>query len=371
MAEAKPCCLQDFRIGKPIGAGRFGKVYLATHIPSGATVALKTLSKQALLKEKCVVQLRREVEIQSRLSHPNILKILAYFHDKQRAYIVMEHCPEGELFGLLRSAPEHRLDEDTARSHVAAVSEALRYCHERHVLHRDIKPENLLLGSDGHVKLADFGWSIHAPKPFDARTTLCGTPEYLAPELAASLAGDSRSTHSSAADMWSLGCLAYELLFGFTPFHTPPVEPARRGARDPPPPPPEVALARRIMGGEWSFPSEPAVSDSAKDFMTRLIQHDPAARMTAVEACEHPWIVGTSHTAVPMAASTTPSTLPTRTTPGMFPVSSGTSRRSGASSGDSAGLVTDGRARARVRLGPARRVTKEATVAQSGAKVRL
>jgi aurora kinase len=106
-----------------------------------------------------------------------------------------------------------RFSESRTATYVAQLAGALRYCHAKHVIHRDIKPENLLLGLAGELKIADFGWSVHAPS--SRRRTLCGTLDYLPPEMV-----EGRE-HDAAVDCWSLGVLAYEFLVGAAPFEAP------------------------------------------------------------------------------------------------------------------------------------------------------
>jgi len=283
--------LSDFVIGRALGRGRFGHVYSATHKATGRRVAVKSLSKAALIREGCVNQLRREVETQARLRHPNIARQLAYFHDANRAIIVLEFCEGGELFRRLQGLPGHRMEEPESRTMVAGVADALRHCHRRSVIHRDVKPENILLDAEGVPKLADFGWSVHAPAPFDGRTTLCGTPEYLAPELAAALVAAetgtvSRSKHGRPADMWALGCLAFELLSGETPFAV------ARPADDADTETGVLGMAARIRRCEWDFPAGLDVPTEAADFCRRLLVREPAERMSAEEACGHAWVGG-------------------------------------------------------------------------------
>lgn len=125
-------------------------------------------------------QVRREIEIQSHLRHPNILRLYGYFHDATRIYLILEYAPKGALYKELQNHPNKRLDEKRTAGYILSLADALNYLHERDVIHRDIKPENLLLGHNGELKIADFGWSVHEPN--SARTTLCGTVDYLPPE---------------------------------------------------------------------------------------------------------------------------------------------------------------------------------------------
>jgi serine/threonine protein kinase len=215
-ALRRPWVLEDFEMGKPLGRGKFGNVYMAREKRTGSVVALKVLSKPSMVTEGAQDALRREVMIQSRLRHRSILRMVGWFHNPKSAFLVLEHAPNGEVFRRLKA--KGRLDEATAANYMKQLVEAVAYMHACHVIHRDIKPENLLLGADGSVKVADFGAAIHAPPPHHRRTTLCGTPEYLAPELARELAGQGRPNYDHLVDVWALGVLCYELLTGKTPF---------------------------------------------------------------------------------------------------------------------------------------------------------
>lgn len=145
------------------------------------------------------------------------------------------------------------------------LSIALDYCHGKHVIHRDIKPENLLIGQKGEIKIADFGWSVHAPT--SRRTTLCGTLDYLPPEMV-----EARE-HDSTADIWSLGVLMYEFLVGSPPFEA-------EGYR---------ATYRRISNVDLRFP--PIVTPGARDLISRLLVKDQSKRLKLSEIPKHPWIV--------------------------------------------------------------------------------
>lgn len=160
--------------------GKFGNVYLAREKDTKFVVALKVLFKKQIHRDNVEHQVRREIEIQSHLRHPNILRLYGYFHDTTRIYLILEYAPEGALYKELQSQPNKRLDEQRTAKYILALADALIYLHERDVIHRDIKPENLLLGHKGVLKIADFGWSVHEPN--SSRTTLCGTVDYLPPE---------------------------------------------------------------------------------------------------------------------------------------------------------------------------------------------
>ncbi|EFN68190.1 Serine/threonine-protein kinase Ial [Camponotus floridanus] len=202
--------LGDFEIGAPLGRGKFGRVYLAREKTMHYMVALKTLYKVELVKGRVEKQVMREIEIQTHLKHPHILQLLTYFHDTKRIYLVLEFAARGELYKELKRQPDGRFNEHLSAKYTYQVADALEYCHKNDVIHRDIKPENLLLTYDGDIKLADFGWSVHAPS--SKRFTLCGTLDYLPPEMVMG------QTYDVYVDHWCLGILCYEFLAGKPPF---------------------------------------------------------------------------------------------------------------------------------------------------------
>jgi serine/threonine protein kinase len=182
-----------------------------TKTPPQFILALKCLYKNEIIENRVEKQTRREIEIQSNLRHPNILRLYGYFHDERRIFLMIEFAGKGELYRQL--AKVGRFSEKRSARYIDQMADALGYLHSKHVIHRDIKPENLLLGIDGELKIGDFGWSVHAPS--NRRTTLCGTPDYLPPEMV-----EGRS-HTERVDHWALGVLTYEFLVGRPPFEDP------------------------------------------------------------------------------------------------------------------------------------------------------
>ncbi|KAM7261759.1 hypothetical protein ACFE04_020836 [Oxalis oulophora] len=149
--------LEEFEIGKPLGNGQFGRVYVAREKKYKYVVALKVLFKKQVEKYRFHSQLKREMEIQSTLRHPNILRLYGWFHDTERIFLILEYAHRGELYGEIKKG---YLSEKQAATYIASLTEALAYCHAKDVIHRDIKPENFLLDHEGRLKIADFGWSI-------------------------------------------------------------------------------------------------------------------------------------------------------------------------------------------------------------------
>ncbi|KER33164.1 hypothetical protein T265_00865 [Opisthorchis viverrini] len=202
------CVLSDFDIGRQLGRGKFGTVFLAKTRETGFLCAIKVIFKKQIVKNGLEHQIRREVEIMSHLQHPNILQMYTYFHDHKRIYLVLELAYYGQMYSDLRRLG--RFNDWRAATYVYQLCDALIYCHRMKVIHRDIKPENLLIGFNHELKLSDFGWSVHAPSL--RRRTICGTLDYLAPEMVTGKGHDERVDH------WTVGILCYEMLCGHPPF---------------------------------------------------------------------------------------------------------------------------------------------------------
>jgi aurora kinase, other len=255
-----------FEIGKPLGKGKFGRVYLARERATGFVCALKVLHKSELQNNKVEKQVRREIEIQSNLAHPNILRLYGHFHDTKRIFLILEFAGKGELYKHLRKA--QKFPEALAAQYVAQMASALKYLHRKHVIHRDIKPENILVGIHGEIKISDFGWSVHAPN--NRRNTMCGTLDYLPPEMIKP--GREDNYYSEKVDLWSLGVLTYEFLVGEAPFEDS-----------------MVMTQRRIARCEMTIPG--FVSAEARDLIKKLLVLDPEKRLSLEEVEVHPWIL--------------------------------------------------------------------------------
>lgn len=254
--------LSDFNIGLGLGKGKFGNVYLCEEKVSGYIVAIKAMYKSELQVNNAEQQLRREIEIQAKLRHPNILRLYGYFHDDRCVYLILEYAPNGEVYKILRKSGP--FSEPVAAQYLMQMANALKYLHARNVIHRDIKPENLLIGLRGEIKLADFGWSIHTQ---NRRQTLCGTLDYLSPEMV-----EGRQ-HDEKVDIWSLGVLCYEFLVGRPPFEN-------ENHRE---------TYRRIVHVDLRFPD--SVSAEARDLIVQLLQKDSAKRVSLGQVLRHPWIL--------------------------------------------------------------------------------
>ncbi|GAA5864137.1 hypothetical protein JCM3774_006393 [Rhodotorula dairenensis] len=259
-----PFSLASFEIGRPLGKGKFGRVYMArTKTEPHYIVALKCLHKEELVKNKVEKQVRREIEIQSHLAHPNILRLHGYFHDEKRIFLILEFAGRGELYKQLSKVG--RFNEKRSSRYIAQMADALGYLHAKHVMHRDIKPENILIGINGELKIGDFGWSVHAPS--NRRNTLCGTLDYLPPEMV------ENREHTDKVDLWALGVLTYEFLVGAPPFED------LSG---------HEATYKKIVRVQYTIPAH--VSPEAQDLIRKLLRYKPEDRLPLAEVSRHPWI---------------------------------------------------------------------------------
>ncbi|KAL8678549.1 MAG: hypothetical protein Q9186_005094 [Xanthomendoza sp. 1 TL-2023] len=208
--------IQDFELIKTLGTGTFARVWLAT-LAGGSrnsnecrVFALKILRKTDIIRLKQVEHIRNERNTLAAVAgHPFITTLITTFSDRDCLYMLLDYCPGGEVFTYLRR--RKRFDVDTARFYAAEIVLILEFLHTvQGIAYRDMKPENILIDAEGHLKLVDFGFA----KKVESRETytLCGTPEYLAPEVI------KNSGHGTAVDWWAFGILVYEFLVGQPPF---------------------------------------------------------------------------------------------------------------------------------------------------------
>jgi len=265
--------LEDFDVLRVIGKGSFGKVFLVQlkkktsqqAKTSAATAslkddqadpvfAMKVLKKNHVKRRRQIEHTRTERKVLGSVRHPFIVGMHFAFQSPTKLYFVLDYCPGGELFFWL--SREKRLPEHMSRFYTSEIVLALEYLHSMQVVYRDLKPENILLDQDGHIKLADFGL---AKEGVENSTTgafsLCGTPEYLAPEILL------KKGHGFASDWWNLGMVLFEMLTGLPPWYTTDRQ----------------LLFERLKSAPLVFPEH--VSPVAKDFVAKLLVRDPPARL--------------------------------------------------------------------------------------------
>lgn len=245
--------LVKFRI---LGVGTFGKVWLVSHKRTGTPYALKQLSKREIIGHHQVEGVIREKNIMSSLDHPFVVNLVATFHDDRFLYMLIALVQGGELFSVIHTETRDGIPNGNSRFYAACILESLAHLHHRSIAYRDLKPENILIDERGYCVLVDLGF---AKIVVDKTYTLCGTPEYLAPEIILS------KGHDKGVDYWAFGVLVYEMLVGRSPFYSYGTD--------------QVSLFKRIVQVKYSFPHGGMVHDLAQDLIQRLIVRRQANRL--------------------------------------------------------------------------------------------
>ncbi|KAG8331983.1 cAMP-dependent protein kinase catalytic subunit alpha-like [Homalodisca vitripennis] len=258
--------LSDFDQLQILGSGSFGNVILIKHQESGKFYAMKAIEKEKVIKYKQLEHTRNEKLILQCLNYPLTVYLMYCFKDNSYIYIVMPFITGGELFGHLRKFG--KFDEVQARFYTSQIILALEYLHYLDLIFRDLKPENILIDHTGYLKVTDFGFCKRMTR--NRTYTLCGTPEYLAPEVILS------KGYGKAVDWWAIGVLMYELVAGNPPFY----------ANDP------MKIYEKIVANKYKIP--PFFSPDLKDIVKNILQVDLSRRFGNLkngvdDIKEHKW----------------------------------------------------------------------------------
>lgn len=262
--------LNDYDVLKTLGTGAFGVVKLIRKKNTEEYFAMKILSKEKIVRHKQLQHTINEKRILQSVEFPFLVHLENCFKDNSYIYLAMPFVCGGEMFALLRKSK--RFDEEQARFYGAQVALAIEYLHHMNLIYRDLKPENILIDTKGYVKITDFGFC----KLIRDRTwTLCGTPEYLAPEVIQS------KGYGKSIDWWSFGILLFEMVAGYTPFYT--------NSSD------HMVLFERICKGKFRVPS--SVGNELKSLIQSILQVDLTRRFGnlrngANDIKQHTWFKG-------------------------------------------------------------------------------
>ncbi|XP_030216907.1 serine/threonine-protein kinase 36 [Gadus morhua] len=255
--------MNSYHVLELVGEGSFGRVYKGRKRFTGQVVALKFIPKVGR-SEKELRSLKREIDIMRGLQHPNIVQMFDSFETDKEVVVVTEYA-EGELFQILED--DGQLPETQVQEIACQLVSALYYLHSHRILHRDMKPQNILLGKCGVVKLCDFGFARSMSVSTLVLTSIKGTPLYMSPELV------EEKPYDHTADLWSLGCILYELRTGVPPFYTNSI----------------FQLVQLIVRDPVKWPPD-AMSATCMGFLKGLLTKDPQKRLSWPELLHHPFV---------------------------------------------------------------------------------
>ena len=203
----------DFKPLKLLGTGSFGRVLLVRFKSNNTLYAMKILRKDQIKLKHQEEHTKTERDLMVKINNPFIVNIKFAFQDESKLYIVSDFMQGGDMFYHLHS--QKKFEEKKAKFYTIELILGLEFLHKNNMIYRDLKPENILMDSNGHIKISDFGLSKILDSPDEKTFTLCGTPQYLAPEII------KKKGYDKTVDWWSLGCFLYEMITGYLPFYIP------------------------------------------------------------------------------------------------------------------------------------------------------
>jgi len=252
-----PNSKRRYERGRFLGKGGFAKCYELKDLATGEVTAGKIVPKSLLTKSHQKEKMSQEIRLHKFVAHNNLVKLYSYFEDPNFVYIVLELCRKRSLMELHKR--RKAITEPETRYFLHQILLGCLYLHDNKIIHRDLKLGNVFLNDNMEVKIGDFGLATKVDYDGERKRTLCGTPNYIAPEVL------GKKGHSYEVDVWSLGCILYTLLVGKPPFET-------QTLKD---------TYTRIKKNEYHIPSR--VGPLARNLIQRLLQHDPMKRPSVAE----------------------------------------------------------------------------------------
>lgn len=256
-----------FVINEKIGQGGFATVYKVKHLKTNKAYAMKIISKERY-SNSALEKLKNEIQIQKNLNHSNIVSSKLSFSDESNYYIAMEYCPGKTIRDYLKNSEKGHLTEAETRKILKDIINGLSFLHNRRIIHHDLKLENFIIGSDGRVKIADFGLATFCD---DQPSQICGTPNYMSPEIILK----NNNGNGFESDIWAIGIAAFTMLTGRAPFS---------GCT-------KEAIFENIKKCIFNFPSQIQLSFEAKEFIKGILKYDPLKRPTAIDLLKHPFLL--------------------------------------------------------------------------------
>ena len=258
--------ITDFTLIKELGVGSFGRVLLVQHNKTQAQYAIKAIDKRNTTNIQEKPYFRREIEIMYRIHHPNVVKLFGHFEDNTYCYFIMEYIQGGNIYSYVPKNGIRTISTQQVASIIKDVISATYFLHNMvpPIIHRDIKPENVLLASGMQAKLTDFGWSNYMQGDYK-RTTVCGTPIYLAPEMI------NNTGHDEKVDIWCIGVLLFELMTGVQPWRGTDVN----------------TVKMNIVRLKINWPKN--MDRKAGDLISRILRYNPEERISLESMLMHPF----------------------------------------------------------------------------------
>jgi len=257
--------IDEYKMVSEINSKAESGVWIAEHVKTKNLVAVKIIPKASFEQAKQLMQYARGISIMKQIEHPLIVKYISNTEDQQYFYVFMEYCEKGDLSQYIER--NGQISENTARKMFCEIIVAVSYLHcVKHIAHRDLNPRNILISNNDSIKLADFGLSKQFTDSNQLLSTLCGTPQYFAPEMV------KGKPYTKAADIWSLGVLLFQILTGFLPFQGQTLS----------------ELLKKIVYSDIIFPS--FLTSQVTDLIRKMLNKSPSERITIEMVQKHPWL---------------------------------------------------------------------------------
>ena len=262
----RECNKYDFiRDKNPLGKGAFGEVWKVTHENSKKVYCIKMMTKRDIFEQKLINQINKEIGIMYNINHPYSVKLYNHFEDNEKLYLIMELASNGNLYNFIQNNKKIKTKE-MIKKIIIQVIEIIKYLHSLDIIYRDIKPENILLDKDYNVKLCDYGWASYLSKG-QFCSAYCGTPEYVSPEVI------KKYPYNEKVDIWGIGVLIFELVFGYPPFTS-------NFNED---------RFNNIKEGKINWPKD--LNDmELKDLIEKILKVNPKDRISLDEIEKHQWL---------------------------------------------------------------------------------
>ena len=256
----------------PIGKGAFGEVWKVTHENSQKVYCIKILIKRDIFEQKLINQINKEISIMYNVNHPYSVKLVNHFEDNEKLYLIMELASNGNLYNFIQKNKKDKIKNmDLIKKLIIQTIEIIKYLHSLNIIYRDIKPENILLDKDYNVKLCDYGWATYFT-PGKFLTVYCGTPEYVSPEML------KKYPYNEKIDIWGIGVLIFELVFGYAPFSS-------NFNED---------RYNNIKSGKIKWPDDLNEEyQKIKDLIEKILKVNPNDRISLNDIENHPWLKNT------------------------------------------------------------------------------